>query len=54
MGHVWTTPALQRKRTFNRPVECLEGADKSFWGIERKFSDPLMRFARSDVRDHIV
>jgi hypothetical protein len=27
---------------------------KSFWGADRKFSDPLMRSARGDVRDHIV
>jgi hypothetical protein len=27
---------------------------KSFWGDERKFLEPLMRFARGDVRDHIV
>jgi hypothetical protein len=27
---------------------------KSFWGGERKFSQPLMRFPRGDVRDHIV
>jgi hypothetical protein len=27
---------------------------KSFWGAERKFLEPLMRFARGDVRDHIV
>jgi hypothetical protein len=27
---------------------------KSFWGGERKFLEPLMRFARADVRDHIV
>ena len=27
---------------------------KSFWGGERKFSEPLMPFARGDVRDHIV
>ena len=26
---------------------------KSFWGVERKFLDPLVRFARGDVRDHI-
>ncbi len=25
---------------------------KSFWGVERKFLEPLMRFTRSDVRDH--
>jgi hypothetical protein len=27
---------------------------KSFWGGERNFSEPLMRFARDDMRDHIV
>jgi hypothetical protein len=27
---------------------------KSFWGDERKFLEPLMRFARGDLRDHIV
>ena len=27
---------------------------KSFWGDERNFLGPLMRFARGDVRDHIV
>jgi hypothetical protein len=27
---------------------------KSFWGGEGKFLQPLMRFARGDVRDHIV
>jgi hypothetical protein len=27
---------------------------KSFRGGERKFLEPLMRFARGDVRDHIV
>ena len=27
---------------------------KSFWGDERKFLEPLMRFARGDMRDHIV
>jgi hypothetical protein len=26
---------------------------KSFWGEERKFLEPLMRFRRGDVRDHI-
>jgi len=26
---------------------------KSFWGVERKFLEPLMRFARSYVGDHI-
>jgi hypothetical protein len=27
---------------------------KSFWGGERKFLEPLMRFARGDVRDHLA
>ena len=27
---------------------------KSFWGGERKFLEPLMRSTRGDVRDHIV
>jgi hypothetical protein len=27
---------------------------KSFWGDARNFSGPLMRFARGDMRDHIV
>jgi hypothetical protein len=26
---------------------------KVFWGVERKFLEPLMRFALGDVRDHI-
>jgi hypothetical protein len=26
---------------------------KSFWGVERKFLEPLVRFARGDVMDHI-
>jgi hypothetical protein len=26
---------------------------KSFWSVERKFLEPLVRFARGDVRDHI-
>ncbi len=26
---------------------------KSFWGGERKFLEPLMRLTRGDVRDHI-
>jgi hypothetical protein len=27
---------------------------KSFWGDERKLLEPLMRFTRGNVRDHIV
>jgi hypothetical protein len=26
---------------------------QKFWGGERKFLEPLMRFALGDVRDHI-
>ena len=26
---------------------------KSFWGADRKFLEPLVRFMRGDVRDHI-
>jgi hypothetical protein len=27
---------------------------KAIWGGDRNFSGPLMRFARGDMRDHIV
>jgi hypothetical protein len=27
---------------------------KSFWGGERKFLEPLMRLTRGDARDHIA
>jgi hypothetical protein len=27
---------------------------KSFWGADRKFLEPLVRFMLGDVRDHIV
>ena len=27
---------------------------KSFWGDDQNFSGPLMRFARGDMRDHII
>jgi hypothetical protein len=39
------------------PMQCPLLADivaKSFWGDERKFLEPLMRFTRGDVRDHIA
>src|SRR5258708_13567786 len=38
-GHVRVVPILLQK---------------SFWGDDRNFSGPLMRFARGDMRDHIV
>jgi hypothetical protein len=38
-----------------RDVACWQILlQKSFWGGERKFLEPLMRFTRGDVRDHIV
>jgi hypothetical protein len=27
---------------------------KVFWGVEGKFLEPLVRFTRGDVRDHIA
>jgi hypothetical protein len=27
---------------------------KSFWGVEGKFLEPLVRLRRGDVRDHIT
>jgi hypothetical protein len=37
-------------------MSVLEGilVQKSFWEGERKFLEPLMRFARGEVRDHTV
>ena len=32
----------------------LPHVEKVFLGRQRKFLEPLMRFARGDVRDHIV
>jgi hypothetical protein len=46
-----------------RQAATLRGSDglkgpillqKSFWGGERKFLKPLMRFARGDMGDHIA
>ncbi len=39
VGHVSKVPILLQK---------------SFWGDERKFLEPPMRFTHGDVRDHIV
>src|ERR1700681_295154 len=41
----------QHRRDFRHWQILLQ---KSFWGGERKFLEPLMRFTRGDVRDHIV
>jgi hypothetical protein len=46
--------------TVTRPIPVLDDVrswqillQKSFWGEEQKFREPLMRFTRGDVRDHI-
>jgi hypothetical protein len=41
---------LRRNRHVSKVPILLQ---KSFWGVERKFLEPLMRFARGDVRDYI-
>jgi hypothetical protein len=46
------TTDIDDQRTDVRLVPIL--LQKSFRGGERKFLEPLMRFARGDVRDHIV
>jgi hypothetical protein len=45
-----TDIALHRRQVRFVPILL----QKPFWGDERKFLEPLMRFARGDVRDHIV
>jgi len=42
-------------RNGNEHVYCWQILlQKSFWGDERKFVEPLMRFASGDLGDHIV
>jgi hypothetical protein len=43
-------PDSSRTSRHVRKVQIL--LQKSFWGDERKFLKPLMRFTRGDVRDH--
>jgi hypothetical protein len=31
-----------------------DSVEKSFWGGDRNFQGPLMRFAHDDMRDHIT
>src|SRR3977135_4295763 len=55
----WTaTSGLPRSTDIVRPRRHVRLVpillQKSFWGDERKFLEPLMRFAHGDVRDHIV
>jgi len=53
----WVTSGTSVNGRPKRARECLLKVmillQKSFWGVERKFLAPLMRFARGDVRDHI-
>jgi hypothetical protein len=48
--------ALYRTSAITLTMSAIEGIllQKSFWGDARKFLEPLMRFTRGDVRDHIV
>jgi hypothetical protein len=52
------TSAHGTKRTWlnGRCMSVIEGIllQKYFWGDEQKFLEPLMRFTRGDVRDHIA
>jgi hypothetical protein len=59
VDHFWPMAAARRR---SERVRHLTSAfvrfwqivlQKSFWGVQRKFLEPLMRFARGDVRDHI-
>jgi hypothetical protein len=51
-------PLFPQQPTFFNPAGYVSFApillQKSFWGDERKFLEPLMRFTHGDVRDHIV
>jgi hypothetical protein len=46
-----TSDVARRSRHFAFGPILLQ---KSFWGDERKFLEPLMRFTSGDVRDHMV
>jgi hypothetical protein len=46
--------ALNRSRYRARCPLCADIVAKVFLGGERKFLEPLMRFASGDVRDHII
>jgi hypothetical protein len=52
------TSGLPRTTDFMRPARHVGKVpillQKSFWGAERRFLEPLMRFPRGDLRDHIV
>jgi hypothetical protein len=50
VGFTRRTGIAERKRGSDNPILL----QKSFRGGERKFLEPLMRFMRGNVRDHIV
>jgi hypothetical protein len=53
----WLMSATRRFADSNRTSQKVRKGpmllQKSFWDVEQKFLEPLMRFARDDVRDHI-
>jgi len=51
LGSGWASERTSQSRQLMSPIGLLQ---KSFWGDERKFLEPLMRLTRGDVRDHIV
>jgi hypothetical protein len=46
------TGNARREQMFSALLSIL--LQKSCWGVERKFLEPLMRFTRGDVRDRIA
>jgi hypothetical protein len=44
---------LEPKATASH-LDSTDIVEKSFWGDERNFLEPLMRFTSGDVRDYIV
>jgi hypothetical protein len=57
MYHLFIPPQLAKSGGFKQGCDVASWQillQKSFWAGERKFLEPLMRFARGDVRDHIV
>ena len=55
-GRVHRRPLYSGRDQFRFAPKCRDGPillQKSFWGVEQKLLEPLTRFARGDVRDHI-
>src|SRR5215813_474898 len=51
---VWSTGLLERKALLSDVGFGSMLSKKSFWGNKGNFLKLLMRFVRSDVRDHIA